>query len=44
MIETSSWWQAGTERHCPQVDNLWQTVQPGPFSENQAQELQAAVC
>ena len=25
------------------VDDLWQTVQPGPFSENQAQQLQAAV-
>ena len=24
------------------VDDLWQTVQPGPFSESQAQQLQAA--
>ena len=25
------------------VDNMWQTVQPGPFSGSQAQQLQAAV-
>ena len=25
------------------VDELWQTVQLGPFSESQAQQLQAAV-
>ena len=25
------------------VDDLWQTVQPGPSSESQAQQLQAAV-
>ena len=25
------------------VDNLWQTIQPGPFSKNQADQLQAAV-
>ena len=27
----------------PGVDDLWQTVQLGSFSENQTQELQAAV-